>query len=176
VNFDQRRIDELVAAPSEGLNVEIKAWINPNDPEGVSKLVKAVLAIRNRNGGYLIVGFDDKTLMPDGHHAPENVRASFHLDNIQALVSAYASDAFEIAVGFGLRDGQEHPVIVIPEGVTAPVSANATSKIAETDFSSAKATSTFERLAQTGRPALQERGRATGETLPKSASITERPI
>jgi hypothetical protein len=29
VTIDQRRIDDLVARPTESLNVEIKRWINP---------------------------------------------------------------------------------------------------------------------------------------------------
>jgi predicted HTH transcriptional regulator len=61
MNVDQRRIDELIARPSESLNVEIKAWISPDDPSGVAKIVRAALALRNRNGGYLVVGFNDKT-------------------------------------------------------------------------------------------------------------------
>jgi hypothetical protein len=122
VNFDQGRIDELVAAPREGLNVEIKRWFDPDEPDGIAKLVRAALAIRNRNGGYMLIGFDDKSLQPDQvGRPPQDVRGTFHLDKIQGLISAYASEAFEIAVGFGLRDGQEYPVIIIPEGVTAPV-------------------------------------------------------
>jgi predicted HTH transcriptional regulator len=65
MEIDQRRIDELIAHPSESLNVEIKRWIDPATPEGTAKIVKAAQAIRNRNGGFLILGFDDKTLQPD---------------------------------------------------------------------------------------------------------------
>jgi hypothetical protein len=37
------------------------------------------------------------------------------------LVSKYASEPFEVAVEFPERDGQTHPVIVIPPGVRTPV-------------------------------------------------------
>jgi hypothetical protein len=37
------------------------------------------------------------------------------------LVSRYASEPFEVAVEFPERDGQPHPVIVIPPGVKTPV-------------------------------------------------------
>lgn len=65
MRIDQSQIDELVARPSEGLNVEVKTWIDPDAPDGMAKIVRAALALRNRNGGYLLIGFDDKTLQPD---------------------------------------------------------------------------------------------------------------
>jgi hypothetical protein len=121
MEIDQSRIDDLVARPSESLNVEIKRWINPADPEGQAKIIRAVLAIRNRNGGFFLIGFDDKTLLPEQTSTPTDVQTIFHLDVIQALISKYASEPFEIAVGFGARNGQKYPVVVIPEGVRTPV-------------------------------------------------------
>lgn len=64
MEIEQSRIDDLVSRPSESLNVEIKSWIDPDEPEGIAKIVKAAFAIRNRNGGFLLVGFEDKTWMP----------------------------------------------------------------------------------------------------------------
>ena len=119
---EQSRIDDLVSRPSESLNVEIKRWVDPDEPEGIAKIVKAAFAIRNRNGGFLLFGFEDKTWMPDTG-APADVRAIFTLDKIQGIISRYASEMFEVKVGFGSRNGQEHPCIVIPEGVRTPVAA-----------------------------------------------------
>jgi len=92
VTIDQTRIDDLVARPTESLNVEIKRWINPDEPEGAAIIARAALAIRNRNGGFLIVGFDDKTLQPDAGNEPGDVRTSFHIDKIQGIVSRYTSE------------------------------------------------------------------------------------
>jgi hypothetical protein len=122
MEIEQSRIDDLVSRPSESLNVEIKSWIDPDEPEGIAKIVKAAFAIRNRNGGFLLVGFEDKTWMPDTG-APADVRATFTLDRIQGIISRYASEMFEVKVGFGSRNGQEHPCIIIPEGVRTPVAA-----------------------------------------------------
>jgi hypothetical protein len=52
--IDQNRMQELVIRPSEGLNVEIKRWINPDDDLGVEKIVQATFGIRNRNGGFVV--------------------------------------------------------------------------------------------------------------------------
>ena len=51
MKIDPTRVDELVARPSEGLNVEIKTWIKLDDAAGMVKLVRAAFALRNRNGG-----------------------------------------------------------------------------------------------------------------------------
>ena len=52
---------------------------------------------------------------------PAHARAAFHIDPIQEIVTKYASERFEVKVEFGNRDGNEYPVIMIPDGVTAPV-------------------------------------------------------
>src|SRR5262245_26977815 len=123
MSIDQSVIDALVAAPAEGLNVEVKRWIDPDANVGIEKIVKATMALRNRNGGYLVIGFDDSTLQPNRGNEPADVRGTFHLDKIQGLVSKYASDLFEIAVGYSQRDGIFYPVIAVPPGVRTPVAA-----------------------------------------------------
>jgi predicted HTH transcriptional regulator len=117
---DDDQIRALVARPGESLNVEIKRWLDPSEPAGIAKIVKAVFAIRNRNGGFLVIGFDDKTLEPDLANEPPNVRGTFHQDIIQGLVSRYAYEPFEIQVAFTERDGRTYPVITIPQGVRVP--------------------------------------------------------
>lgn len=121
MNIDHDAITELLSRLTEGLNVEVKSWIDPDQPSGAAKIIKAALALRNRNGGYLVVGFSDQTLKPEAANRPADVRAAFHLDKIQGLISRYASDLFEIGVAFSESDGLEYPVIVIPEGVRTPV-------------------------------------------------------
>ena len=122
MNIDQSRIDDLAARPSESLNVEIKTWISPDEPEGIAKIVKAAQAIRNRNGGFLLIGFDNKTLLPD-QGRPGNLRDMFHLDKVQGVISKYSSQRFEINVGFANKRGDEFPVIIVPDGVLTPVAA-----------------------------------------------------
>ena len=120
---DHKRIQELVEHLAESLNVEVKTWISPDDQNEAAKIVRAVFALRNRNGGFLVIGFDNKTLQPDIGHRPPDVKSQFHIDKIQGLISKYASELFEIEVAFPSLDGREYPVIVVPEGVTAPVAA-----------------------------------------------------
>lgn len=125
MDLDQTRIQELIDRPSESLTVEIKTWIDPDQAEGQAKIVRSVLALRNHGGGYLVVGFDDKTYEPNLVDAPTDVRARFHPDKVQALINRYASEPFEVGVGFGERDGTTFPVLVVPTGVRTPVAAKA---------------------------------------------------
>ena len=120
MDIDHDLITRLIAQPTEGLNQELKRWLDPGVAVDQAKIIKASVALYNRNGGYLIIGFDDKTRQP-APGAPTDVRQTFSADRIQELISRHASDRFEIAMGFGERDGQEYPVIVVPPGVRVPV-------------------------------------------------------
>lgn len=117
---DEDRISELLARPSESLNVELKTWLDPRTDEGKVKLVKAIFAIRNRNGGNLIIGINDKTRIPNPYPYAEAVDELFHSDVIIGLVSRYADIPFEISVTIRERDNGRFPVIIIPEGVRIP--------------------------------------------------------
>ena len=77
----------LVARPHESLAVELKGWLNPASAEGQAKIVRASLALRNQNGGYLVMGFDDATHLPAREGRPNDVAATYHSDIIQALIS-----------------------------------------------------------------------------------------
>lgn len=67
----------------------------------------------------MVFGFrDDGTV--DTDNFPTDVRADFHADVVQAIVSKFSYTPFEIKVEFKTRDGQEYPIIVVPRGVTCP--------------------------------------------------------
>lgn len=123
MQVDQELVQSLIDSPTESLAVELKRWLDPDQVEGKAKIVKAALALRNNDGGYLLIGFDDTTHLPDPNGAPESIETAFHTDKIQALVSRYASEVFEVAVAFPRRSGQLYPVIVVPPGIRTPVAA-----------------------------------------------------
>jgi hypothetical protein len=118
------QIQSLVNEPSEKLNVELKPWIDPSSKKGQSVIAKASLALRNQNGGFLLIGFDD-----DGSPLPLeigwNVRTAFHIDNIQKIVSQCASKPFSVEVHFRRRDGVEYLVVQVESGVKTPVACRA---------------------------------------------------
>ncbi|EUC18838.1 AlbA family DNA-binding domain-containing protein [Paraburkholderia hospita] len=129
MDLDNSRIQALVDRPAESLSVEIKTWFNPESVEGQVKLVRTLLALRNHDGGYFVIGIDDKTLTPDTSDVPANVKELFHPDKLHALISRFASEPFEIVVEFVKRDRIDFPVIVVPSGTRTPVAAKSDLKL-----------------------------------------------
>jgi hypothetical protein len=121
VPTDRNRIRELLAQPNEALNVEVKRWLDPDQETDAAKIVKALFGLRNRNGGVLIFGFDNAKLQPNDTNRPIDLHASFHVDKLQALVSRFASEAFEVEIVFEVVNDREHVAVVVPDGLTAPV-------------------------------------------------------
>ena len=93
--------------PSERLSVELKDWIDPDIPEGITKIVKACLAMRNNDGGYLLIGFNNESGSPNIQDAPKDVETRFHIDKIQGYVSKYSSEAFEVSIQAFLKGYKE---------------------------------------------------------------------
>jgi len=125
-------IQSLVDRPRELLSVELKDWFDPQSIEGVAKLVRAALALRNQNGGYLVIGFDDKTREATNPAASlVGITSRFNQDTLQGIISKYASQTFEIAVDFPIRDGHQFAVVSIPPGVAMPVACKADLRIGD---------------------------------------------
>lgn len=119
--MNREQVAQLLERPTESLNIETKTWVDPREAEGKAKLIKAIFALRNRNGGTFIMGFNDTTLDPDPCPLEGDLHTIFHLDSIQGLVTKFASEPFEIQVDCLPRNDALHPVIVAPEGVRVPV-------------------------------------------------------
>jgi hypothetical protein len=118
------QIQALIDQPSEKLNIELKPWLKPTEKWGQFLIAKSLLALRNQDGGFLLIGFHD-----DGSPLPlkgnRDVRRDFHVDKIQEIVSRFASKTFSIAVHFRQRDGVYHPVIQVESGIRTPVACKA---------------------------------------------------
>ena len=115
------QIQQLVDAPSERLNIEVKPWLDPSKDWGEEKIAKALLALRNQNGGFLVIGFKDDDMSPAPAIKGLDIRSAFHIDRIQWIVSRYASSSVPVAIHFPIRDGLEHPVIQVESGIRTPV-------------------------------------------------------
>jgi len=58
-DFADHDLDAVLANPQESYAVELKGWIDPQSEEGRSTIAKASIALRNNNGGLLLLGFND---------------------------------------------------------------------------------------------------------------------
>ena len=86
-----------------------------------AKIAKACIALRNNDGGKLILGFDDKTLQRGQYGMPADVRKAYHSDVIQQIISKYALPKFDVELKFEEKDGFCHPIILVKSGVKSPV-------------------------------------------------------
>ena len=118
---ESESIRRLVLNPQEALAVEIKSWLDIETDKGVGKLVKAIIALRNNNGGYLVLGFDDATMEPCISKDAETIRQELHIDKVQRIVTQYVSEIFEVKVYFVETENRIHPVIAVPTGVKTPI-------------------------------------------------------
>jgi len=66
-NNIQRRLQALVAYPREDLNSELKGWLDLSAGRDKANIAKALLAIANHGGGYIVLGFKevDNAWIPD---------------------------------------------------------------------------------------------------------------
>jgi len=110
----------LVSEPRETRTIELKSWIDLESAEGIQKIARAALALFNENGGYLVIGFNDRTCQADSPPNGIDIRGADHTDKIQKILSKYASPAFVIEVHFAERGAVAYPVIQIPAGVRTP--------------------------------------------------------
>ncbi|MEH2139449.1 MAG: ATP-binding protein [Nostoc sp.] len=122
--YNQDFFNNLVLNPSESLSVEIKRWIDPQSKEGMAKIAKASIALRNNDGGIFLIGFNNDG-SPDIQGAHQNPRESFHPDVIQSIASKFCSQSFEVKIHYLKKDGQEYPALEIPSGFITPVAAKA---------------------------------------------------
>jgi hypothetical protein len=51
---DEEELKQLLTAPRESLDVELKQWIDPKFSEGIAEIAKGCIALRNNNGGRLV--------------------------------------------------------------------------------------------------------------------------
>jgi hypothetical protein len=124
VDARREHIQSLLERPRESSAVELKAWFDPQEQEGIARIVRTTFALRNQNGGFLVIGVHDTGL---NHLPPPGfpVRERYHLDLIQQIVSRYASQSFEVTVDFEKFGEYEYPVISVPGGIVTPVACRA---------------------------------------------------
>jgi hypothetical protein len=81
--------------------------------------MKAVLALANHGGGFVLVGFTEQegTWVEDVDHRPTDL-TSYDQDGINGLVASYAEPVFHCEVHHVAhpQTGAVHPVVVVPAG------------------------------------------------------------
>ena len=116
--------EDWLISPMESLDIEAKCWLDMNDIESKGTIAKALIALENHGGGYLVIGFSEDAagvLSPDPNRPPN--LAAFGTDEINAIIKKYAEPAFHAHVTFQKNpdSGDEFPVIRSPGTSKVPV-------------------------------------------------------
>ena len=121
MSLNEQQVKQLVSSPTESLSKELKDWFEPATPQGIEKIVKTCIAMRNNDGGYLLIGFNNITGLPNKDDAPNNTEELFHMDKIQDYITKYSSEAFEISLYYPVIDNNKFVLIEIQPGVKTPI-------------------------------------------------------
>lgn len=122
---DTNRLSELLLDPREGLDVEFKGWLDlASKEEHKATLAKALLALANHGGGFLVIGFDEGETGPAPSAARPATLDAYSQDLLNAIVQNYAEPAFHCSVHYVSHPTSgAHPVISVPGGHRVPIRA-----------------------------------------------------
>ena len=112
---------ESLDALAETLDTELKGWLDLSEPREAVLLAKACLAMRNNDGGRVILGIHDVTMKSLPRAEDFDVFQAYHPDKVNEIVGKYSTPKFEVRVGFKEYEGGIHAEITIPGGITSPV-------------------------------------------------------
>lgn len=124
-NTAARRLDDLLIAPRETLEVELKGWLDILcDTDHRATLAKALIALANHGGGVVILGFEEKAGVATEAAGRPGDLSGYTPDTVNAVVARFAEPVFHCDVVLGTApDGSRFPIISVPGGHKAPIRA-----------------------------------------------------
>lgn len=123
-----RRLSDLLVEPREDLDVEVKGWLDlTGSGEHKATLAKALLALANHGGGYVLLGLTEiGTGIIPASDRPATLDA-YSQDLVNGIVQSFAEPPFHCTVQhIAAPDGSLHPVIRVPGGHRVPIRAKRT--------------------------------------------------
>lgn len=116
-----RLLSDLLANAREDLDLELKSWLDLSTEEHKAVLAKALIAIANHGGGYVIVGLaEDEGVVKPADGRPPSLGV-YSQDAINGIVRRYAEPVFHCGVAVEERDGQVYPIIIVQGGHAHPI-------------------------------------------------------
>ncbi len=123
--ISRERLADLLVDPRESLDFEVKNWLDlQGSNEDKATFAKAVLAISNHGGGFIVLGLveADEGIV-EAEDRPATLDA-YSQDLINGIVQNYCDPPFHCAVHIIPNPaGALFPVVVIPGGHRVPVRA-----------------------------------------------------
>ena len=93
-----KNLQSLLSHPREKLEIDLKGWLDLTIPRDRANLAKAIMAIANHCGGYIIIGYteDNSGWVPDEPH-PSDL-SGYSQDIVNGIVLRYADPSFHVDV------------------------------------------------------------------------------
>ena len=123
--ISRERLADLLVDPREDLDFEAKNWLDlQKSNSDKATLAKAILALTNHGGGFIILGLDEnQASLMEAEGRPATLDG-YSQDVINGIVQSYCDPPFHCAVHV-VPDpaGALFPVVVVPGGHRVPVRA-----------------------------------------------------
>lgn len=118
------RFNDWLLHPAETLDFEVKRWLDMTDAESHGTIAKALIALENNGGGFLLIGYmEDGTgnLIPDPSR-PISLEP-YNTDSINAIIKKRAEPAFHVEVRFQTHPhtAEQYPLVIVPGASKVPV-------------------------------------------------------
>jgi hypothetical protein len=112
-------VRDLVEAPCRALEVEYKSWRNLDHAEDRAELARDIAALANHGGGFIVFGFQERTLTPDD---TDPFRTNCTSERIATIVRAYLDPPVQCEVVSVMSEmGVVHPVVRVAGHGATPV-------------------------------------------------------
>ncbi|MDE2928453.1 MAG: ATP-binding protein, partial [Acidobacteriota bacterium] len=133
MNGEHNRLEGLLSDPREAPDVEIKCWLDLADGDDKATLAKALLALANHGGGYVIIGLDETSGFAPASGRPDDLKG-YSQDNVNGIVHRYAEPPFHCSVQCIQNpiSGVTHPIIGVPGSHPFPIRAKRNSPNSQT--------------------------------------------
>ena len=147
----------LLRSPGERQDVDYKASVTLGaDDEFALKLIKHIQGMANNGGGWIVIGYDDKTRAPDGNHS-EEVAASYDPTTLSGAVNSTVERGQQIRLTVHQErhpdSGLPHPIIQVRGFERVPFVCRTTRQAADTGVL----------VLQQGKVYIRRPGAATSE-------------
>lgn len=118
------RFEDWLLNPSETLDFEVKQWLDLDEVEAQGLVAKALIALENHGGGFLLFGYRET---PEKRLEPDPARPSslqqYTTDVLNAIIKRRAEPAFNVEVTLQRHpeSGLEYPLVRVHGQSKVPV-------------------------------------------------------
>lgn len=120
--MSNHQIFQYLLNPTESLELEIKGWLDLDEPQNKTTLIKAIIALANHGGGKILIGYNSPDEMNFEPDSKSSQLEKYTTDKINNLIDEYIEPPFHCEV-LQLQHPvlqQKFPLVIIPAG-TVPI-------------------------------------------------------